>query len=204
MAESVYQRVLGDDFALLDLRLRRYFGMPPEGAVGVGRGVYDEAGPVGVGGRLLRPLLTWMAWQRILFPEHGEEIAFTVVNRPDARRGTLSAQRTFEFEGVRRVMEDTMLVRRGRLRDRLGRTRWLEVDLVPEVVDGGLRMTSRGLRVRLGFVALPLPRLARVTLDERSDPDGVHQRVDVRLSAPLLGEFFRYAGIFSYDYRLLR
>ncbi|TPW74689.1 DUF4166 domain-containing protein [Schumannella soli] len=204
MAESVYQRVLGDDFALLDLRLRRYFGMPPEGAVGVGRGVYDHAGAVGIGGRLLRPVLTWLAWQRILFPESGDEIAFTVVNRADERRGTLSAQRTFDFDGVRRVMEDTMSVRRGRLRDRLGRTRWLEVDLELSVVDGGLHMVSRGLGIRLGLVRLPLPRVARVTLDERSDPDGVHQRVDVRLTAPLIGEFFRYSGIFSYDYRQLR
>ena len=205
VAASVYERVLGNQIELLDPTLRRYFSTPPAGEVGVGRGVYEIAGS---GYRWLAPLLTWLAWRRVLFPEFGRDVPFSVVNRPTAD-GTLSAQRVFEFpgraRGRQRVMEDTMSVVDGRLHDRLGRRRGLEVALRLEVADGGLRMRSERLWLHLGPLRMPLPPVATVTLDERPDPgDSGRQRVDVRITSPVLGEVFRYTGSFVYEYRVIR
>ncbi|WBU37750.1 DUF4166 domain-containing protein [Homoserinibacter sp. YIM 151385] len=194
MAESVTQRVLGARFAQLDPRLLAYFSAPPEGCVGHGTGVYEEAGSRV---RWLRPLWSWLAWRGVLFPELGRDIPFTTTNTPDG--DGLRARRTFEFPGRSRVMLDRMSVVDGELHDRLGRRGGLEVRLALHVVDGGMRMRSERLWLRLGPLRLPLPPLAVVELDERIGPAG-RQRVDLRMRAPLLGEVFRYTG--SFDYRI--
>lgn len=217
---SVSELILGDEIAQLHPQLRRYFGPIPAGHEGRGRGVYSWAGPRH---RVLRPVFAWLAWRRILFPERGRDVPFTVVNTRSGA-GALSARREFEFPRVTRIMEDTMCVVRGkggasRLVDRLGRRRGLEVDLELDVHEGGVRMRSTRLGVRLNVPVLrkhgrargreavlrprtlrvPLPRIVTMTLDERAHPseDG-RQRVDVRLRAPLLGDVFRYVGDFEY------
>jgi hypothetical protein len=196
MPPSVYERVLGERFGDLDPGLRAYFGSPP-GTVGTGVGVYEIAGSRH---HWLRPVLAWLAWRRMLFPEFGHDIPFTIVNTTNAD-GSLSARREFGFPRVTRVMEDTMSVVDGALHDRLGRRRGLEVEFALAVVDGGLRMRSRRQWLRLGGVRLRMPGLVRVTLAESAGgrPGAETQRVDVRMTAPVLGEVFRYAGRFTYS-----
>jgi hypothetical protein len=94
-------------------------------------------------------------------------------------------------------MVDAMRVVDGVLRDRLGRRGGLEVELHLDIVDGGLRMRSGRQWLHIGPVRVRIPGLVRVTLDERADASG--QRVDVRMTAPVLGEVFRYAGAFRYE-----
>ena len=192
---SVYQRVLGEKFAELDPRLQTYFGPIPAGHVGRGTGVYRIAGSRL---RVLRPVLWLMARRNVLFPEFGREVPFSVVNVPGPD-GTLSATRTFRFPRGIRIMEDTMAVVDGHLVDRLGKRRGFEVVIELAVVSGGLRMTSTRLAVRFCGIRLPLPPVATMTLDERTDPvDTARQRVDVRITAPVLREIFRYSGEFTY------
>lgn len=194
---SVYELMLGDRFEQLDPQLRRYFGRPPACAVGRGAGAYEVAGSRH---RWLWPVLAWMAWRRVLFPEYGRDIPFQIVNttHPD---GTLSAQREFTFPRRTRIMVDTMSVVDGTLRDRLGRRGGLEVEFALDVVEGGLRMHSRRQWLHLGPVRVRMPRLVRVTLAETAEggrPGAGTQRVDVRMTAPVLGEVFRYTGSFTY------
>jgi hypothetical protein len=192
---SVYERVLGPRMAELDPSLRRYFSLPPDGQVGAGSGVYEVAGSRH---RWLWPVWAWLGWRRVLFPEFGRGIPFTVVNTPDAD-GSLGAIRTFAFPPRTRTMVDRMSVVDGRLRDRLGRRGGLEVELLLDVTpSGALHMSSARQWLRLGPLRLRMPGLVRVELTESSDPAG--QRVDVRMTAPVLGEVFRYAGTFTYDY----
>lgn len=88
-------------------------------------------------------------------------------------------------------MEDTMRVVDGTLHDRLGKRRGLEVALRVAVADGGLRMTSTKLALRLGTLRMPLPRIVTMNLDERTDAnDPSRQHVDVRITAPMIGELF--------------
>lgn len=194
MGASVFEQVLGDRIEGLSPRIRPYCAAIPAGRQGVGRGVYRTAG---LRVRALAPVFAWLAWRRIVFPEFGRDVPFTVVNRDDA--GARRAQRTFDLPGVTRVMTDRMAVVDGRLHDRLGRRGGLEVRLAVEVVDGGLRMTSTRLWLRLGPLRLPLPPVAAVTLDERTDPDDAAlQRIILRLTVPLLGDVFGYDGRFAY------
>lgn len=194
--ESVYQRVLGDHFEALHPELRAYFSLPPADSVGRGSGVFEVAGSRL---RWLAPVFSFLAWRRILFPEYGRGVPFTVTNIPGPGDG-LSARREFHFPSRDRIMQDTMHVVDGRLHDFLGRRGGLEVRLTLAVIDGGLRMESDGVWLHLGALRLPLPALlaARVALDESWVAGS--QRVDVRMRHPLFGEIFRYAGTFTYHY----
>ena len=194
MPESVYQRVLGSQYDALAPELRSYFSALDAGTVGRGTGVFDEAGSRR---RLLTPVFAFLAGRRILFPESGRDVPFTVTNIPGPGEG-LSARREFHFPGADRVMQDTMHVVDGRLHDFLGRRGGLEVRLDLGVVDGALHMRSDRAWLHLRALRLPLPGLfsARVLLTE-SWVDG-HQRVDVRMIHPLFGHIFGYAGAFTY------
>lgn len=197
---SVYQRVLGADFAALDPRLQQYFGPIPLGWVGSGSGVYRVAGSRY---RSLRPVLAVMARRHVLFPELGHDVPFAVTNTPTPDGG-LRAVRTFEFRDRTRTrtrtMEDAMIVRRGRLYDRLGKRGGLGVTLRLSVVSGELHMTSTSLAVHIGPVRIPLPPVATVRLREHiEETNAARQQVDVRIDAPILGEIFGYTGSFVYS-----
>ncbi|MCU1417652.1 MAG: hypothetical protein JWP32_1826 [Schumannella sp.] len=188
---SVYERVLGERIAELHPSLRAYFGEIPPGQVGRGTGSYEVAGSRH---RWLAPVLALLARRQVLFPEYGHGIPFSVENRPDG--DLLRARRTFEFPGRTRTMVDAMSVVDGVLHDRLGRRGGLEVELLLSVVDGALHMRSRRQWLHLGPVRFRMPGLVRVHLAETAG-DGL-QHVDVRMTAPVLGEVFRYSGRFEY------
>jgi hypothetical protein len=195
MTDSVYQRVLGSEFEKLGDNLRPYFGGDPNGGPGIGSGTFEVAGSQH---RVLLPILAYLGRRRILFPEFAHDVPFEVVNTP-ARDGSLSAVRTLHFpNGRTRALEDTMRVVDGRIHDFLGTGRGLEAGFEITVADGALRMRSDRLWIHLGGARIRLPGLATVTVAE-SWADG-RQHVDVRLRSPLIGEWFRYAGSFSYRY----
>lgn len=194
MTDSVYQRALGPEFERLAPELRTYFAGDAAGHAGVGSGVFEVAGSPR---RFLRPVLAYLAWRRILFPEFGHDVPFEIVNAPTPDGG-LDALRTFHLPGRDRPLEDTMRVVDGRLHDFLGKRRGFEVRMILTVTDGLLEMRSDRQWLHLGRLRIRLPQFATVTVSE-SWLDG-RQHVDVRLRSPLLGEWFRYAGSFNYRY----
>lgn len=192
-APSVYELSLGDRLDGLDPRLRPYFAALPAGAVGIGRGTFAVVGPTR---RWLRPVFAALARPRILFAESGRDVPFTVRNAPQPD-GSLAARREVHFSGGSRTMQDRMRAEDTVLIDRVGRRGELEVTLDAAIVDGGLRLASRRLAWWIGDVRVPLPPLARVTVDERMR--GPSQHVDVRVHVALVGEVFRYTGSFTYE-----
>jgi Domain of unknown function (DUF4166) len=192
VTESVYQRVLGDRFGQLAPQLMTYFSGGH--GTGVGAGVFDVAGSRI---RILRPVLAYLAWQRVLFPEFARDVPFEIVNTP-AADGSLSAVRTFRFAHRDRPLEDTMRVVDGHLHDFMGRGGGFEVRMNVTIANGLLRMRSDRQWLHLLGARIRIPQLATVTVDE-SWSDG-RQHVDVRLHSPLLGEWFRYSGSFTYHY----
>jgi hypothetical protein len=86
----------------------------------------------------------------------------------------------------------------GRLHDFLGKRRGFEVQMELTITDGLLELRSGRAWLHLGRARIPLPPFATVTVSE-SWADG-RQHVDVRIVSPVLGEWFRYAGSFSYRY----
>jgi hypothetical protein len=192
-AASVYRTVLGAAFDGLSPVMRRYFGLIPLGSAGVGEGRYDVVGPRYP--RLSRPFLRIAARLGILFPEAGTDVPFVVENRP-LPAGGLAGSRYFGFPTVTRVMRDVMRADGDVIVERLG---VLEMELRAHVPDGGMRLTSTRLAVHAAGRRIPLPRIARVTVAERDDPDVPDgQRVDVRVRMPLVGEVYRYSGGFTY------
>lgn len=194
--KSVYERVLGADFAELHPGLRSYFGAIPEGLEGVGSGRYREAG---LRLRVLRPLFAVLGRRQIAFAERGTDVPFTVSNVM-AADGVLRATRRFRFATATRQMTDAMRVVDGRLVDRIGRSGEVEVDLAIRVEGGGLRMESRRLALRIRGLRIPIPRVIGLTLRETVDDDGV-QHIEVRVRAPLVGEVYGYVGAFRYALR---
>jgi hypothetical protein len=192
MTDSVYQRVLGAELAGLKPELQSYFS--GHAGVGVGSGVFEVAGSRL---RILRPVLAFLAWRRILFPEYGRDVPFDIINTP-APDGGLGAVRTFHFPGRDRALEDSMRVVDGRLHDFLGKRRGFEVRMMLTITDGLLQMRSDRQWLHLGPLRIPLLPIATVTVDESWSDGGQH--VDVRLRSPVVGEWFRYAGSFSYRY----
>jgi hypothetical protein len=190
--DSVYQRLLGSELTGLRPELQSYFS--GHAGVGVGRGEFEVAGsPL----RILRPVLAYLAWRRILFPEYARNVPFEITNTPNSDGG-LDAVRTFRFAGRDRPLEDSMRVVHGELHDFLGKRRGFEVRMRLTITDGLLQMQSDRSWLHLGAARIPLPQFARVSVDETWS-DG-RQHVDVRLRSPLLGEWFRYAGSFTYQY----
>ena len=190
MTDSVYQRILGVSLAALRPELLDYFTTTH---VGVGEGVFSVAGSRY---RILRPVLSFLAWRGVLFPEYARDVPFTITNTPNPD-GSLDAVRTFNFPKRSRPLVDTMRVVDGELHDYLGKRGGFEVRLRVTIHDGLLSMRSDRQWLHLGRARIPLPPFAGVTVDESWDGDKQH--VDVRLHAPILGEWFRYAGSFTYQ-----
>lgn len=192
---SVYERVLGSDFAALHPQLRAYFGPIPAGFEGVGVGTFREAG---LRVWMLKPLFALLGRRRIAFADRGVDVPFVVRNV--ARGDALHAVRTFHFSRATRTMTDAISVIDDRLVDHLGTNREVEVELALQVRGGSLHMNSRRLALRVFGLRLPLPPVIAVTLEESARADR-SQHVDLRISMPLLGEVYGYRGTFTYELR---
>jgi Domain of unknown function (DUF4166) len=121
---SIYRRALGSDFERLHPQIQRRFGFDSsDGIASVGTGVMDT---VWRGRFWTVPFLYSGAWRRIMFPEVGENIPFTIENyafRDDFGRETVSLIRTFDSTKRRRF--DAYMIysdERGRIVDYLGST----------------------------------------------------------------------------------
>lgn len=202
---SIYERALGSDFARLHPQIQRRFGFSSaDGMAAVGRGVMDE---VWKGGPWTVPFLYIGTWRRIMFPETGRDVPFTIENYAfvdDFGRETVSWIRTFDSRPTRRF--DAYMVyseTRGRIVDYLGSHEHLAVDIDLSVDgEGGLVLRSGSQRFYEGLLGFPFPMAfsgiaqVREWYDER---DGrFHIEVDVRNR--LWGRLFGYRGRFDVEW----
>lgn len=177
--------------------LRAYFSPIPQDMVGRGRGVFELAGPRIRGTGALWRLL---AHARIAFPERCVDVPFEVENTSDPD-GTRRARRIAHLPGRDRIMVDAMRATGGGIVDVLGADARIEVHLDVDGADGGVRMRSRRVRLRIGRIHLPLSHLVEVRVDDGWDPRDRRQTVDVRVRMPVLGDVFGYRGSFEYELR---
>ncbi len=193
---SPWEAALGETSGGLRPELRAYFAALPPAGEGIGSGVFDVVGTPHV---WLRPLLRLVGGPSI-WPVRARDVPFTVRNR--AVRGPgVAAERRIDLHGRTLTMHDeTVATTAGVVVDRIGSPPRIEVALRPSVHDGGLRLDSIAVRLRLGPVRLPLgPLSPRVTLTERFD--GGRQHVAFRVDAPVIGMIYEYAGTFTYEVR---
>lgn len=167
----------------------------------VGRGVMDE---VWHGAPYTLPFLSVGAWRRIMFPEYGRDVPFTIENYAYIDRfgrETVTWLRTFATRRVRRF--DAYMVadqERGCIVDYLGTHQHLAVDIDLSVdARGGLRLRSGAQRFyegRLGF-RFPLFFSGVADVCEWYDDQLGRFGIDVRVSNPTWGPLFGYHGTFT-------
>jgi hypothetical protein len=203
---SIYQRALGSDFNRLHPQIQRRFGLSSASHVAaIGRGVMDEIWK----GRLYTlPFLYVGTWRRIMFPETGRDIPFTIENyafRDSFDREAVSWIRTFTSRRTRRF--DAYMIyseTRGCIVDYLGSHQHLAVDIDLSVDEqGGLRLRSGGQRFYEGPLDFTFPMFFSGIADVREWYDDEAQRfrivVDVRNRT--WGRLFGYRGSFEVEWR---
>lgn len=190
---SPWRLALGPRLAELDPALASYFSDIPAGSAGRGAGVFDV---VGTPRRWLWPVLAVLARAGIAFPVWQHDVPFEVRNEPGD--GAVRATLEFRFPNGTRVMRHEIRMTPRGLVDLLGTRGRLESRLRARPVDGRLELESTATALRLGRLRLPIPLAPRVRLVERRE--GGRQRVELALTAPVVGRIYEYAG--SFDYRI--
>lgn len=194
--QSPYARALGEHLDALHPRLRTYFEAIPDGAVGIGEGVFAC---VGTPRRWLWPFLRVLERRGVVAAGWERDVPFRVENRTIASRAI--AERTLDLARGPWTMHDAVaLTRRGRVVDELGEPGLLAACFDVDVRHGALRLISRAVGIRLGRFRLRIPRpLAPVIrLTERFDDALDRQFVALTVDAPLLGRVYEYRGEFTY------
>ena len=202
---SIYERALGSDFARLHPETQRRFGLSSEsGVASIGRGVMEE---IWRGAFYTLPFLYVGTWRRIMFPEVGHHVPFTIENyayRDGFGRETVTWVRTFQSTRTRRF--DAYMIysaERGRIVDYLGSHQHLAVDIDLSVdADGALCLRSGMQRFYEGPVAFTFPMAfsgvaeVREWFDERL---GKH-RISVDVRNRTWGRLFGYRGSFDVEW----
>ena len=199
---SIYQRVLGSDFEKLHPRIQQRFGFSSEdGIASIGSGVMEEIwrGPL-----YTVPFLYLGSWRRIMFPEYGENIPFTIENyayRDRFDRETVTWIRTFESRKRRRF--DAYMIyseSRGRIVDYLGTHQHLAVDLDLSVNQrGGMCIRSGAQRFYEGPVSFSFPMAfsGAAEVCEWYDEETQKFRIQVEVTNRTWGRLFGYRGSFD-------
>lgn len=203
---SIYERALGSDFRRLHPQIRRRFGFSSaDGIASVGSGVMEE---IWKGPLYTEPFLHLGAWRRIMFPETGRNIPFTIENYAFVDRfgrETVSWIRTFATRRVRRF--DAYMIysdSRRRIIDYLGSHEHLAVDIDMSVdEDGGLRIRSGAQRFYEGVIGFSFPMLFSGIADVREwyDDEASRFRISVAVHNRVWGPLFGYRGSFDIEWR---
>lgn len=210
---SIYQRALGPDFDRLHPRIRERFGFSSaDGVASVGTGVMEE---VWHGAPYTLPFLYIGTWRRIMFPERGRDVPFTIENYAYVDRfgrETVTWCRTFRTDrrtfGLRapRRFDAYMIYseQRRRIVDYLGSHEHLAVDIDPRVDGrGGLCLRSGAQRFYEGPVAFTFPMFFSGVAEVREwyDDAAGKFRVEVAVRNARWGPLFGYRGWFDVEWR---
>lgn len=199
---SIYEQVLGPDFARLHPEIQRRFGFSSkDNTAAIGTGVMEELwhGPA-----YTLPFLYVGAWRRIMFPESGQNIPFEIANyayADELGRETVTWLRTFQTRRPRRF-DAYMIYSKERqcIVDYLGTHQHLAVDIDIKVdPNGGLRLRSGAQRFYEGFLGFSFPMILSGVADVCEWYDETQKRfcIEVVVSNRTWGRLFGYRGHFQ-------
>lgn len=199
---SIYQIAMGSDFSRLHPQIQRRFGFNSEDHVAaIGRGVMDR---LWHGLPYTLPFLYLGSWRRIMFPEQGQNVPFTIENfayRDSLGRETVTWLRTFQTRRPRRFDAYMIYsVERRCIVDYLGTHQHLAVDLELSVDPrGGLRLRSGQQRFYERAIGFRFPLLLSGVADvcEWFDESSGKFRIDVCVANRAWGKLFGYTGSFD-------
>ncbi len=183
--KSIYEQALGEKFSLLHPRIQERFGFSSRDNLAcIGTGTMDE---LWHGKPYTLPFLYVGSVRRIMFPERGRSIPFTIRNYAyvdEYGRETVTWIRNFATRTPRRF--DAYMIfsqQRERIVDYLGTHQHLAVDIDLAVDErGGLRLRSGAQRFYEGF------------LDQRF-------HIEVNVANRIWGPLFGYRGSFDIEWR---
>jgi hypothetical protein len=206
---SIYQEILGPEFSRLHPEIQKRFGFSSgDSLAAIGTGVMEE---LWHGRFYTLPFLYLGTWRRIMFPERGINVPFTIQNyayRDGFGRETVTWIRTFQTRRPRRF--DAYMIHsreHGKIVDYLGTHQHLAVDLDLSVDErGGLRLRSGEQRFYEGPAAFRFPRFFSGIADvcEWYDDAIEKFRIDVRVTNHVWGPLFGYRGTFSVEWKTVQ
>lgn len=202
---SIYQIALGSDFARLHPKIQQRFGFSSADRVAaIGRGVMDR---VWHGRFYTLPFLYVGTWRRIMFPEYGQNIPFTIENYAYVDpfgRETVTWLRTFQTRRPRRF--DAYMIysaRRSKIVDYLGTHQHLAVDIDLSVDErGGIRLRSGEQRFYERALGFRFPPFFSGIADvcEWYDDSASQYRISVNVHNRHWGPLFGYEGHFDVEW----
>ncbi len=207
--KSIYERTLGEKFNLLHPRIQERFGFSSADNVAcIGTGTMDE---VWHGALYTMPFLYIGSWRKIMFPEQGRTVPFTIRNYAyvdEYGRETITWIRTFKTKQTRRF--DAYMVyseTRSRIVDYLGTHQHLAVDIDLSVDErGGLRIRSGAQRFYEGSIGFGFPMLFSGVAEVCEWYEEQDQRfhIEVNVRNRLWGPLFGYRGSFQVNWDSVR
>lgn len=203
---SIYQKTLGSDFERLHPKIQERFGFSSlDNVACIGRGLMDE---IWHGRFYTLPFLYIGTWRRIMFPERGRNVPFTIENYAfvdNFGRETVTWIRRFHTSRPRRF--DAYMIyseERKRIVDYLGTHEHLAVDINLSVDKrGGLKLRSEAQRFYEGPIAFSFPMLFSGIADvcEWYDEAIQKYRIEVTVHNRTWGRLFGYRGSFDVQWK---
>ncbi len=204
--KSIYERVLGSDFARLHPEIQRRFGFSSADRIAaIGTGVMEE---LWHGPPYTLPFLYIGSWRHVMFPESGRNVPFQIENYSyvdSLGRETVTWIRTFHTKRARRF--DAYMIyseQRQCVVDYLGTHQHLAVDIDLKVApNGGLSLRSGAQRFYEGPAGFTFPLLFSGVADvcEWYDEKDQCFRIEVVVRNRTWGPLFGYKGHFQVEWR---
>ncbi|TCP62723.1 DUF4166 domain-containing protein [Baia soyae] len=199
---SIYRQMLGEEFHALHPMLQKRYEIS-KGSL-YASGTMKE---MKTGKRWLAPLLRLGTRCKLMFPEQGKHIPFTLANVCRIGRNgeqQIHWERIFYFNGKRRYFNALMSFDPDRkiVKDYLGEPSILYSDLIFRVgMNGDLHIQSDRQRLVCGKWEILLPKwlqgIANVKESYIEEKDAFSIQLEVR--NPLVGVIFAYEGEFRID-----
>lgn len=199
---SIYTAAMGDSFQRLHPMLQKRYSFSPDFPFRASGTMHVIKG----GARWMNPFFKLGTRWKLLFPERGNNIPFTILNEASIYpQQHVYWKRAFSFPTGVRYFNATMSFdeKRGIVKDYLGEPPLLYSDLTfTATEDGALFIHSLNQRLVLGKIELPLPKAFQgiATVYEAFNEEKRVFEISVNVRNPLLGTIFSYEGEFvTYD-----
>ncbi len=202
---SIYEVAMGSEFQKLHPMIQKRFGFSSKDAkASIGRGVMER---IWHGAFYTLPFLYVGTWRRIMFPDNGRDVAFTIRNyayKDSFGRETVTWIRDFQIGSGRRF-DATMIYSESRRRivDYLGTHQHLAVDLDMAVSpEGGMKIRSGQQRFYEGIIGIRFPLFFSGIADvhEWFDDRAGRFGIEVIVNNSIWGPLFGYRGMFDAEW----
>ncbi|SDM89940.1 protein of unknown function [Psychrobacillus sp. OK028] len=200
---SIYKEILGEQFYKLQPMLQNRYGFEEVKSFKATGVMYKiTSGP-----KWLYPFQMFAARRKFLFPEHGNNIPFHIINEqqigPNGEK-QVHWERRFYFQNCNRDFNALMTLDKNKqiVKDYLGEPSLFYSELTFKVTDQGhLRIESQKQRIVLGKWELPIPKMfqGNVLVKECYMEENEAFYIQVLITNPLIGTLFEYKGEFQSD-----